>query len=356
MPELKKELVDLIEEALKSDATDIHLTYGRPPILRIDGKLKDVSGWENLSEEKVKELSFCLLNKDQEEKFWAYKDIDLSFSYLDKARFRVNVYQQTGKIAAALRFLPTNIRTIEELNLPPILHKFIPASQGFFLVVGPSGHGKSTALAAMLDEVNHTRTDHIITVEDPIEYMFKQDKCIIDQREIGVDAIDFHRALRAMLRQDADVIMVGEMRDPETISSAITAAETGHLIFSTLHTNTAAQTIDRIIDSFPPHQQNQIKMQLSSVLIGILSRRLLPCAKGGLINAIELLICNSAVRNLIREGKIHQIDMVIETSIEEGMIPLNRSLANLVNQGLVAFEDAEIYSVNPSELRMLLER
>ncbi len=356
MPELKKELIDLIEEALKSDATDIHLTFGRPPILRVDGKLRAVENWENLSEEKVKELSFCLLNKDQEEKFWAYKDIDLSFSYGEKARFRVNIFLQTGKIASALRLLPTKIRTIEELNLPPILHKFIPAAQGFFLVVGPSGHGKSTALAAMLDEINHTRQDHIITVEDPIEYVFSQDKCIIDQREIGVDAIDFHRALRATLRQDADVIMVGEMRDPETISSAITAAETGHLIFSTLHTNTAAQTIDRIIDSFPPHQQNQIRMQLSSTLLGILSRRLLPCAKGGLINAVELLICNSAVRNLVREGKIHQIDMVIETSTEEGMISLNRSLANLVNQGLVAFEDAEIYSVNPSELRMLLER
>lgn len=356
MPELKKELIDLIEEALKSDATDIHLTFGRPPILRVDGKLRPVEGWPDLDEAKIKELSFCLLDKEQEEKFWAYKDIDLSFSYGAKARFRVNIYQQTGKTAAALRFLPTKIRTIEELNLPPTLHKFTPVSQGFFLVVGPSGHGKSTALAAMLDEINRTRTDHIITIEDPIEYVFSQDKCIVDQREIGVDAIDFHRALRAMLRQDCDVVMLGEMRDPETISSAITAAETGHLIFSTLHTNTAAQTIDRIIDSFPPHQQGQIRMQLSSTLLGILSRRLLPCTKGGLVNAVELLICNPAVRNLIREGKIHQIDMVIETRTEEGMVSLNRSLANLIKQGLVTYEDAETYSVNPSELRMLLER
>jgi len=356
MSELKKELVDLIELALSSDASDIHLTVGRPPILRVEGRLKPVDGAEVLNDEKVKELSFNLINKEQEDRFWAYKDIDLSFSYRDQARFRVNIYQQTGRMAAALRLLPTKIRTIEQLNLPPMLHQFTPVSQGFFLVVGPSGHGKSTALAAMVDEINHTRQDHVITIEDPIEYLFVQDKCIVDQREIGVDAIDFHRALRAMLREDADIVMVGEMRDPETISSAITAAETGHLIFSTLHTNTAAQTIDRIIDSFPPHQQNQIRMQLSSTLLGILSRRLLPSTKGGMINAVELLIANSAVRNLIREGKVHQIDMVIETSSDEGMISLNRSLANLINQGLVTYEDAEIYSLNPAELRMLLER
>jgi len=356
MPELNKQMSDLIEEAIRVDATDIHLTVGAPPILRIDSKLAAVKGQEVLTNEKVKELSFSLLNKEQEERFWAYKDIDLSFSYGEKARFRVNIYQQTGKIATALRLLPTKIRTIEELNLPPMMHQFTPMSQGFFLVVGPSGHGKSTALAALVDEINHTRQDHIITIEDPIEYLFIQDKCIVDQREIGVDAIDFHRALRGMFREDADVVMVGEMRDPETISTAITAAETGHLIFSTLHTNTAAQTIDRIIDTFPPHQQNQIRMQLAATLLGILSRRLLPCTKGGLINAVELLIVNSAVRNLIREGKIHQVDMVIETSSDAGMISLNRSLAALINQGLVAYEDAEIYSINPAELRMLLEK
>lgn len=356
MSELKKEITELIEQAIQSDATDIHLTVGRPPILRIDSKLTAVSDHDILTNDKVKELAFSLLNKEQEERFWAYKDIDLSFSYGDKARFRVNIYQQTGNIAAALRLLPNKIRTLEELNLPPMLHQFTPVSQGFFLVVGPAGHGKSTALAAMVDEINHSRQDHIITIEDPIEYLFIQDKCIIDQREIGIDAIDFHRALRSMFREDADVVMVGEMRDPETISTAITAAETGHLIFSTLHTNTAAQTIDRIIDSFPPHQQNQIRMQLAATLLGILSRRLIPCTKGGLINAVELLIVNSAVRNLIREGKIHQIDMVIETSSDEGMISLNRSLASLINQGLVTYEDAEIYSLNPGELRMLLEK
>lgn len=354
--EIKKDIADLIEEAIKLDATDIHLTTNRPPILRIDSHLRPIEGRGVLDLAKVKELAISMLTKEQEEKFWAYKDIDLSFSYQDKVRFRVNIFHETGKISVALRLLPTKIRTIEDLNLPPILHQFTPVTQGFFLVVGPSGHGKSSALAAMIDEVNHTRQDHIITIEDPIEYLFVPDKCIIHQREIGVDAIDFHRALRAMFREDADVVMIGEMRDPETISTAITAAETGHLVFSTLHTNTASQTIDRIIDTFPPHQQAQIRMQLSSTLLGVLSRRLLPCAKGGLINAVELLIVNSAVRNLIREGKTHQIDMVVDTSSDEGMISLNRSLANLINQGLVTYEDAEIFSLAPAELRILLEK
>ncbi len=354
--EIKKETAEIIEEAIKRDATDIHLTIDRPPMFRIDTRLQPMEGAVALNEEKVRELSFSLLASEQQEKFKIYKDIDFSFAYGEKARFRANIFQQSGKISAALRFLPIKIRTIEDLNLPPILHEFVPMSQGFFLVVGPSGHGKSTALAAIIDEINHTRQDHIITIEDPIEYLFVQDKCIINQREIGIDVVDFHRALRAMFREDADVVMLGEMRDPETISTAMTAAETGHLIFSTLHTNTAAQTIDRIIDSFPPYQQNQIRLQLASTLLGILSRRLLPCKKGGLINAVELLIVNSAVRNLIREGKTHQIDMVIETSSDTGMIPLSRSLVGLINQDLVSYEDAEIFSLNPAELRMMLEK
>ncbi|MDD2753102.1 MAG: PilT/PilU family type 4a pilus ATPase [Candidatus Portnoybacteria bacterium] len=357
MPEdYKKEMDGLLEEVIKRDATDLHISAGRPPIFRVDGGLVVMEGKDPISPDHAKGLALSLLNKAQEEKFLADKDVDLSIAYQDKARFRVNIYQESNNIAAAMRFIPSRIRTIEELSLPPILHQFTQASQGFFLVVGPSGHGKSTALAAMVDEINHSRTDHMITIEDPIEYIFPQDKCIIDQREVSVDVADFHRGLRAMFRQDADVAMIGEMRDPETISTAMTAAETGHLIFSTLHTNTAAQTIDRIIDSFPPHQQGQIRMQLSATLLGVLSRRLVPAAKGGLINAVELLIANSAVRNLIREGKTHQIDMVIETSVEEGMISLNRSLADLVNQGLVSFENAEMFSNNPHELKMILQR
>ncbi|HRY52538.1 MAG TPA: PilT/PilU family type 4a pilus ATPase [Candidatus Portnoybacteria bacterium] len=352
----KKDIEDLLEEVIKRDATDLHLSVGRPPILRVDGSLTMLADRETLSPERARSLIMSLLNKEQEEKFLLNKDVDLSMAYKDKARFRVNIYQESNNIAAAMRFIPAKIRTIEELSLPHILHQFTQATQGFFLVVGPSGHGKSTALAAMVDEINHTRQDHMITIEDPIEYIFPQDKCIIDQREVSVDVADFQQGLRAMFRQDADVAMIGEMRDSETISTAMTAAETGHLIFSTLHTNTAAQTVDRIIDSFPPHQQTQIRMQLSATLLGILSRRLIPSVKGGMINAVELLIANSAVRNLIREGKTHQIDMVIETSAEEGMISLNRSLVDLVNRGMISLENAQTYSNNAHELKMILQR
>lgn len=351
----KKDIENLFEEVLKRDATDILLVANKPPILRVQDQLLPVEGLPVLNAEMVKEMAMTMLTEEQQKKFWANKDIDLSLSYRDKARFRINIYQQLGKISVAMRYIPSLVRGISDLSLPGNLTQFATAPQGFFMVVGPSGHGKSTALAAMVNEVNKNRYDHIITIEDPIEYIFVPEKCVIDQREIGVDAIDFHQALRSVFREDADVIMVGEMRDAETISTAITAAETGHLIFSTLHTNTAAQTIDRIIDSFPPHQQLQIRGQLSSTLLGILSRRLIPCTKGGLINAVELLTVNSAVRNLIREGKIHQIDMVIETSAEEGMISLNRSLAELVRQGLITWENAELYSPSPAELRLLIQ-
>ena len=350
----KKQIEILMQEALNKEATDIHISVGRPPVLRVNGSLTPLADWEILDAAKADGLAMSLLTSEQKEKFLANRDIDLSFSFNDQARFRVNIYRAMGEVSAALRFLPAKIRTIEELNLPAVLHRFTLAPQGFFLVVGPSGHGKSTALASMINEINHSRQDHIITIEDPIEYIFEEDKCIVDQREVGVDVSDFHHGLRAMFREDADVVMIGEMRDPETMSTAITAAETGHLIFSTLHTNTASQTIDRIIDSFPPHQQSQIRSQLASALLGVLSRRLLPTLDGGMINAVELLIANSAVRNLIREGKPYQIDMVIETGSEEGMISLNRSLADLVRKGKVSMEIAENYSPNPRELSMLL--
>lgn len=356
MSDRKKEINTLLEEVLKRGATDLHLSFNHKPIIRVDGALAVIEQYPVLSEQDVKELSLCLLTNDQQEKFFAQRDIDLAFNYQDKARFRSNIYLQMGKVASAFRYIPSKIRTIEELKLPGTIHQFAQATQGFFLVVGPSGHGKSTALAALVDEVNHSRFDHIITIEDPVEYLFEQDKCIIDQREVGIDVLDFRRGLRSAFREDADVIMIGEMRDPETISTAITAAETGHLIFSTLHTNTASQTIDRIIDSFPPYQQPQIRSQLSSTLLGVLSRRLIPSTKGGMINAVELLIVNSAIRNLIREGKIHQIDMIIDTSSEEGMISLNRSLADLVTRELISIENAELYSTSPAELRLLLGR
>jgi len=345
----------LLDEAIKNNATDLHLSSGRRPILRIDSYLVQIQSRPVLTSELISELAMSVLNPDQQAKFWRHKDIDLSFSY-GKGRFRSNIYQQMGVVSAAFRLLPDKIRNLKELNLPEVLRQFTTISQGFFLVVGPSGHGKSTALAAMIDEINHNRTDHIITIEDPVEYVFKQDKCIIDQREVGLDVLGFARGLRAALREDADVMMIGEMRDPETISAAVTAAETGHLIFATLHTNTAAQTIDRIIDTFPPHQQHQIRLQLAGTLLGILSRRLLPAKNGGLINAVELLIANPAVRNLIREGKVYQVDMVIETGAEEGMISLNRSLADLVRSEMITLETAQTYSSNPTELLMMLKR
>lgn len=352
----QKKLEEILEAAIKEQATDVHLSAGRKPILRINGKLTPIDKEPVLTEKDTQELSFSLLSEDRREQFLSQRDIDLSFAYKEKARFRVNIYQQLGRISAALRLIPTKIRTIEELSLPPICHQFARVAQGFFLVVGPSGQGKSTALAALIDEINHTRQDHIITIEDPIEYLFLPDKCIIDQREVGEDVQGFHRGLREAFRQDPDIIMIGEMRDPETISSAVTAAETGHLVLTTLHTNTAAQTVDRIIDSFPPHQQNQIRMQLAATILGILSRRLIPSLEGGIINAVELMIANSAVRNLIREGKTHQIDMVIETSSDEGMISLNRSLSDLIKRKIVSQENAELYSTNVSELRMLLKQ
>ncbi len=356
MTDYKKRLEEILDLAIKEDASDVHFSSGRVPTLRIHSSLVAYDKYPVLTKEDTMGLASVIMHQDRKEQFLSQRDVDLSFAYEDKSRFRVNVYYQLGQVSIAMRLIPNKIRTIDELRLPSICHSFAKAPQGFFLVVGPSGQGKSAALVALVDEINHIRQDHIITIEDPVEYLFVDDKCIIDQREVGEDVQNFHRGLREALRQDPDVIMIGEMRDPETISSAVTAAETGHLVFATLHTNTAAQTIDRIIDSFPPHQQSQIRMQLSSTILGILSRRLLPCLKGEVVNAVELMIANSAIRNLIREGKTHQIDMVIETGSEEGMISLNRSLADLVNQGMVTLEDAERSSNNLNELRMLLKK
>lgn len=358
MPEIfgKEKLNELLLTTAKQNASDLHLAVSRKPTLRIDGVLIALQKEAVLTQESMSSLVDAMLTPEQKTLLAKDKQIDFAYTFEDKARFRVNVYYQRGYMAAALRLISAQIKTIEELGLPPILHDFARLSQGFVLVVGPAGHGKSTTLASVLDEVNHQRTDHIITIEDPIEYIFVQDRSIISQREVGSDTISFHDGLRTILRQDPDVIMIGEMRDRESIATAMTAAETGHLVFSTLHTNSASQTIDRIIDSFPADQQSQVVSQLASTLVGIVSERLIPRIEGGRAPACEIMLVNSAIRNLIRERKTYQIDLVIETSMQEGMMSLNRSLANLIRKKDISLENAELHSLNPSELRILLER
>ncbi len=350
----KKELQDLIDTVIREDGSDIHISEGRHPTIRVASFLVPLVKKPVLTKEDVKGIFNALLNEAHKEVFEKKNEVDFAYSYGDKARFRGNAYTQQGAISIALRLIPNKIRTVEELNLPPVIKTFADKQQGFFLVVGPTGQGKSTTLAAIIDLINESRLEHIITIEDPIEYVFKQKKSIIDQREIKSDTPNFHLALRGVFRQDVDVVMIGEMREPETISTAVTAAETGHFVLSTLHTNTASQTVDRIIDSFPSEQQNQIRLQLAGSLAGIFSQRLIPRISGGLVPAYELLIANAALSNLIREGRTHEINTVIETSSEEGMIDLNRSLAELVRQGEITVENAYRHSVNPKTLEKLM--
>ncbi len=356
MDDFKQKLDNLLVACAQQNASDLHIAVGRKPTLRIDGALVALEKEAIMTPEEAEGIIGAMLSPEQKERLLAQRQIDFAYSFENKARFRVNAYFQRGYLAAALRLVAARIKTIEELNLPPLLHDFGKLSQGFVLVVGPAGHGKSSTLAAILDEVNHTRADHIITVEDPIEYLFTQDRCIVSQREVGNDTIGFHAALRTILRQDPDVLMIGEMRDAVSISTAMTAAETGHLVLSTLHTNSASQTIDRIIDSFPPEQQGQVTSQLAATLVAIISERLIPRVSGGRIPAMEIMIVNPAIKNLIRERKTYQIDLVIETSLQEGMVTLNRSLVNLVKNKEISLENAELYSLNPGELRILLER
>jgi twitching motility protein PilT len=354
MQDYKKLLHRILEIAIKEQASDIHFSPGQSPILRIFGMLFPLVKEKTITPEDSKNLAFFMMNEAQRERFLKEKDLDFSYDFEGRARFRVNAFFQMGQVSIAMRLIPSKIKTIEELNLPPILHRFTKAQQGFVLVCGPASHGKSTTLASLIDEINHTRAEHIITIEDPIEYVFEDDRSIIDQREVGRDALSFARALKSALREDPDVIMVGEMRDPETMAIALTAAETGHLVFATLHTNSASQTINRIVDSFPSEQQNQVRVQLSGSLLGIISQRLIPRVRGGLIPACEIMINTPAISNLIRENKIHEIPAVIETSSEIGMITLNRSLADLVKRGEISFENALNYSLNPVELKMLI--
>lgn len=349
----KKEIDELVDLILKEGASDLHLSAGRSPIIRVAGSLIPLVRRPAVTEVDMKGYINVFLSDQGKSILESRKDIDFSYS-LSHARFRGNVYYRQGAPAIALRLIPKSIRTLSELNLPPILESFTRKSQGFFLVVGPIGQGKSTTLASLIEMINQTRTEHILTIEDPIEYLFESKKSIIDQREVRMDTPDFSDALTAMFRQDIDVCMVGEMRDAITIGTAVTAAETGHLVFSTLHTNNAAQTIDRIIDSFPPAQQDQIRVQLAGSLSGIFSQRLIPRISGGLVPAYELLINNNAVSNLIRERRTHELNSVIETGSEQGMIDLNRCLAELVRSGEISVENAYLYSTNPKILERMI--
>lgn len=349
----KKRLDELMALVAKEKASDLHLSVGRHPSLRISGDLVALIKQPVLTAPDTEGMVFSIITPEEKEKFLKEKSLDLSYAYEDKARFRVNVFFQRGFIGAAFRLIPVEIQGLAELNLPPILAEFARKEQGFFLVVGPTGHGKSTTLASLIEIINRERAEHIITVEDPMEYMFLQDKSIIDQREIGRDSPDFTSALRAMFREDVNVAMIGEMRDAETMAAAVTAAETGHLVFSSLHTNSASQTIDRILDSFVSEQQNQIRTQLASTMLGVFSQRLVPRISGGRIPAYELLIANTPVRNLIRENKIHEIDLYIETSSEAGMVGLNQSLVDLVRRGEITMETARAYSLNAKGLEHL---
>ncbi|MBX4200418.1 PilT/PilU family type 4a pilus ATPase [Candidatus Parcubacteria bacterium] len=347
-------LQHLIEIVVKEGASDLHLAEGRPPVIRVSGFLIPLVKEPILNKDDLQGLLDVFLSPTNKKEFEDFKEVNFGYGRKDVGRFRGNAFIGLGKLNIALRLIPSDIRSFAELNLPPILETFAKRQQGFFLVVGPAGQGKSTTLATMIDVINSERLEHIITIEDPIEYIFEPKKAIIDQREIKTDTPDFHTALWGVFRQDADVIMVGEMRDPETVSTAVTAAETGHLIFSTLHTNTAAQSVDRIIDSFAAEGQDQIRIQLSGSLLGIFSQRLIPRISGGLIPAYELLINNNAVSNLIREKRTQEIASVIETSSEEGMIDLNRSLAKLVKDGEITAENAFLYSTNPRVLERMI--
>jgi twitching motility protein PilT len=347
----KKYLFYLLDLALKDDSvSDIHLVANYKPFFRKNGKLFELEEEQILTPEMTENFAFTMMQEEQKEKFLKEKDIDFSFTFENKTRFRVNVFFQKGNISLALRLVYPRIRTIEELNLPSILHKFAQANQGLILITGASSQGKSTTLAALIDEINHSRCEHIITIEDPIEYIFVPDKSLIEQREIYYDALSFKRALRATLREDPNVIMVGELRDLETISTALTAAETGHLVLATLHTNSADQTIHRIVDVFPAIHQNQIRAQLAGALFGVVAQRLVPSLDGGFFPACEVMFNNSAISNLIRENKIHEIPAIIETSAESGMMTLNKSLVDLVKAKKISKETAINYSLNQKDL------
>lgn len=344
----------LLDEVIKKKASDLHLQVGLPPMLRIDGALVAVTGADALDEESLETLIFSILDEDQKQILIKDKEFDFSFAFGDLGRFRVNAFHERGNMAAALRLIPNELLTIEQLGLPQIVNKFAEYPRGLVLVTGPTGSGKSTSLAAMVDKINNEESRHIITIEDPIEFTHKSKKSVIVQREVHYDTYSFSAALRSALREDPDVVLIGEMRDLETIASAITIAETGHLVFATLHTNSAAQSIDRMIDVFPPHQQPQIRAQLSNILMAIVSQRLIPTIGGGRVAAAEILVATPAVRNIIREGKAHQLEAVIQTGAEFGMQSMDKQLVQLIHGGTITYDEARNFAVDLEELDRLM--
>ncbi|TSA43769.1 PilT/PilU family type 4a pilus ATPase [bacterium] len=349
-----KRLEGLLDIVVSQGGSDLHISAGSPPMVRVSGALVPISKYASLTNEETEAMLKSIVPPERWATFRENQSIDLSYAHKANARFRVNGYCAQGVTSLALRLIPRAIHTFTELNLPSVLEVFTQREQGFFLCVGPVGQGKSTTLATMIDRINESRAEHILTIEDPIEYVFTPKRSLIHQREVHIDTPDFHSALQSAFREDVDVIMVGEMRDYETISSAVTAAETGHLVFSTLHTNNAAQTIDRIIDMFPAEQQGQVRVQLAGSLAGIFSQRLVPRVSGGLVPAYELLINNNAVSTLIRDARTHEISAVIQTSSQEGMIDMDRSLADLVRRGEVTVEHAYEHSMDPKTFERYL--
>jgi twitching motility protein PilT len=349
------DFADMLMEVVGRRASDLHLSAGAQPTVRVRGRLVRLEGYPDLSSTDTREIVYSILSGDQRQRLETNWQLDFAYSIPGHARFRVNAYYQRGAIGAAFRLIPFELTSIDQLGLPAAVHDLTRKPRGFVLVTGPTGSGKSTSLAAMLDEINATREEHIMTIEDPIEFLHGHKKCLVNQRELGSDAHSFADALKAALRQDPDVILVGEMRDLETISTALTAAETGHLVFATLHTQDTAQTVDRIIDVFPPEQQGQVRVQLSVALQGIVTQQLLPTADGaGRVAACEVLIPNPAVRNLIREGKTHQIYSVLQTGSAQGMQTMDAALVSLVRTGRISQKQAETRSGAPEELRRLL--
>ncbi len=344
----------LLEECVRRNASDLHLQYGLPPILRVDGVLAPIAGLPNLNEEMVKRLIFSTLDEEQQKILIKDKEFDYSFAFGDIARFRVNAFHERGKLAAAFRLIPNQIKGINDLGMPTIVETFAEYPRGLVLVTGPTGSGKSTTLAALVDKINREKACHIVTIEDPIEFTHKSQRAVIAQREVHYDTFSFAAALRSVLREDPDVVLIGEMRDLETIQAAITIAETGHLVFATLHTNSAAQSIDRMIDVFPAHQQPQVRTQLSNMLMAVCAQRLVPAIGGGRVVAAEIMVANSAIRALIRDGKTHQLDTAIQTGAEQGMQTMDRTLAKLVQTGVITYESAREFAVDITELDRLV--